>query len=447
MKKAKFTKVFMMVIILVASIILTTTALADTKPEYILEDPCEWFTALPGAQIYCGVHQGAGYQIEIPDNWNGDLLMWAHGYRFDPTYLWVEAPPFRSWLIENGYAWAASSYSGNYLDITVGMKDTKALVKFFQEEIAEPDHVYISGESMGGAVTVSSIEQWPNLYDGAMPTCGSVSQYEEYDYIWDYYVLASALTEHDATYPIPDDFVTSGQYAAVVNELAASPGMFPYLLNEQGEIFKNALEMRSGGERPLFDQAFNFWYGFMDLYWGVPVIQFAIDENPIGVKGIWFDNWNTVYQLDMDPALSPEEQALNDLVFRIQRDSQAVHPNGLKNIPVATGDIKVPVLSIHGIGDLLVPFSMEQIYAQRVSEHGASDLLVQRAIRDIVHCFFMEEEYTTAFSDLVTWVETGVKPAGDDFLDPAAVSDPYFGCQFTSEYRDYTDIPGLGFPA
>jgi hypothetical protein len=31
----------------------------------------------------------------------------------------------------------------------------------------------------------------------------------------------------------------------------------------------------------------------------------------------------------------------------------------------------------------------------------------------------------------VTWLETGVKPAGDDFLDPNEVANPDFGCNFT----------------
>ena len=32
---------------------------------------------------------------------------------------------------------------------------------------------------------------------------------------------------------------------------------------------------------------------------------------------------------------------------------------------------------------------------------------------------------------LVSWVETGAKPAGDDWLTPATVADPEFGCAFT----------------
>ena len=88
---------------------------------------------------------------------------------------------------------------------------------------------------------------------------------------------------------------------------------------------------------------------------------------------------------------------------------------------------------------------MEQIYAQRVAAHGASHLLVQRAIRDFGHCTFTGEEIVTAFVELVNWVEHGVKPAGDDVLDPAAVAAPDFGCAFNSQDRAYP--PPLSIPA
>jgi hypothetical protein len=441
MKRIKLTKILILVFILSTLLIPTTPALADT--EYILIDPCEGFEPLGDAQIYCGVHKGAGYRIEVPDNWNGDLLMWAHGDRFDPTYLYIENPPFREWLVENGYAWAASSYSANFLDHTVGIMDTKALALWFHSKIAKPEHTYIAGNAMGGAIAVVSVEQWPNLYDAAMPVCGSLAQYEENDVLWDYYVLSTALTDFETTYPFPEDFVSSGDYAAVIDGLAGVPGGYPYLLNEQGHKFKNAMEMLTGGERPLFDQGFIWTYGIMDLILGIPVLEFLNHIHWPGVNGVYVDNWDTIYQLDLDPTLSLEEEALNELIFRIQRDPQARHPNGLKNVPVTNGNIKVPVLSMHAIGELMIPFSEEQIYARRVAAQGGSDLLVQRAIREILYCDFTQEEYISAFTDLVNWTENGVKPTGDDILDPASVADPNFGCQFTSEDRDYSWVEGM----
>ena len=33
------------------------------------------------------------------------------------------------------------------------------------------------------------------------------------------------------------------------------------------------------------------------------------------------------------------------------------------------------------------------------------------------------------------WVEQGIRPDGDDILDPAVVADPKFGCKFTRGTR------------
>ena len=88
-------------------------------------------------------------------------------------------------------------------------------------------------------------------------------------------------------------------------------------------------------------------------------------------------------------------------------------------------------MSLHTLGDLFVPFSMEQIYTRRATANGVGDLLVTRAIRDINHCGFATVEMEQGFADLVNWVANGVKPAGDDILTPAVVANPNFGCTFS----------------
>ena len=43
------------------------------------------FAALAGTSTtrYWGISNGAGWRIEVPDNWNGDLVLYAHGYAGD----------------------------------------------------------------------------------------------------------------------------------------------------------------------------------------------------------------------------------------------------------------------------------------------------------------------------------------------------------------------------
>jgi pimeloyl-ACP methyl ester carboxylesterase len=412
------------------------------KPKYFVDELKLPFDEIPGLETerYWGIHNNAGYRIEVPAAWNGDLVVWAHGYRGDGLELTVDNPPHRVWLIANGYAWAASSYSKNAYDVAQGAKDTHALTKFFNGIVGNPNLTYITGVSMGGHITAVVIEQWPNAYDGAMPMCGVMGDYKLFDFFLDFNLVAQALAGVDAQYPPADDYLTA-TVPYVKGQLEAFPGTFPFTLNALGEQLKAVTMLRSGGERPTFDQGFLYWNGVAgDFLFGLGTGTGVLTN----VKGMPIDNADVVYQFDTDPALTPEEQSLNETVLRLTRDPQARHPNGLANVPVVSGDITIPVLTLHTIGDLFVPFSMEQIYAQRVAENGVSHLLVQRAIRDVGHCTFTGEEIIMGFIDLVSWVEYGISPAGDNLLDPAVVAGPEFGCAFTSADRLYP--PPLSIP-
>ena len=75
---------------------------------------------------------------------------------------------------------------------------------------------------------------------------------------------------------------------------------------------------------------------------------------------------------------------------------------------------------------------MQQIYAMDAARFGRSDMLVQRATRAVGHCEFSPEELIETFDDLVTWVEEGTRPAGEDILDAETVAADSFGCTYTA---------------
>lgn len=403
-------------------------AQADKPPEYFVDESTLPFDAVPGIPTdrYWGVHAGAGYRIEVPENWNGDLVMWAHGFRGDGLELTVDNHPLRQFLIANGYAWAASSYSKNDYDVAVGVADTHKLTTLFSGIVDNPDRVYLTGASMGGHVTAVAIEQYPNSYDGAMPICGVLGDYELFDFFLDYNVVAAALADVDMTFPPDPVEWQTESIPQITSTLAAA---WPFGLTPDGENLKSLTELRSGGERPLFDAAFPAWASFL---LGFGSLDGVVPRSP----GVAVDNSDVVYQFDTDPELSMAEEELNEEVLRVTADAAGNRNPGLNNVPVVGGDPTIPVLTLHNLGDLFVPFSMEQIYAERVAENGASDLVVQRAIRGVGHCDFTAEEFVTGFVDLVAWVEHGIRPAGDDVLTPAVVADPNYGCAFTTQTRD-----------
>jgi pimeloyl-ACP methyl ester carboxylesterase len=381
-------------------------------------------------QRFWGIEAGAGYQIEVPPDWNGKLVLYAHGFVQDAIIeLTVQQPRIRKYLVDNGYAWAASSYSKNGYDVKRGVLDTEALNQVFQARVGvKPTSTYITGHSMGGHITGVLIESFPNSYVGAVPMCGVMGDESLFDFFLDYNLVAQALAGVRATFPPPPDYLT-----AVVPRVIFSLGgpSFPLVLNEQGRKLRAATELLSGGIRPSFNETYPVWALFLfGLY---------LDGTFNGItSGNVATNVGRVYRFMPDGPFTPDEVALNQTVLRVPADPVARFFHGadnLENIPPVRAVFQIPVLSLHTIGDLFVPISMEQIYARRAASNGRSGLLVQRAYRDAGHCGFTVDEEATAFADLVDWVEKNIKPSGDPILDPAAVADPEFGCQFTQVQR------------
>jgi hypothetical protein len=410
--------------------------------------------------------KGAVYRYEVPFNWNGDLVMYAHGYRgciADPASgalvpIYVENPPLREYYLLRGYAWAASSYSKNCYDVKDGVESTNRLARIFAKEVSKPQRTLITGFSMGGHVTGAAIEMFPNVscpegrrgricrrfvhilgklsggvaYDGAAPRCGVMGDIEQFNYLGDFGLAATALAAEvnpavQQEFPPPADYYVN-KLPLIIGTLFSDFGAgYPWFLTPQGEKLKDLTRQLTGGERPIFDQAYPL---FQDLLFGFSGSDPTLD----GVlPGVLYDNRHRVYQFDDDPELTPDEQSLNDSIIRVKRDPGVNRKRFLRlqRVPELTGRISIPVLSVHTLGDLFVPFSSEQFYARDVAKHRRSDLLVQRATRAIGHCEFSAEELIRTFDDLVLWVNDGIKPAGDDILNSEAVSDTFFGCQYT----------------
>jgi hypothetical protein len=427
---------------------------SPTQPGYTIADPhCDPngtpFEPLtdaagsPVARVYAGIHDGAAYRIEVPLRWNGELVIHAHGYRGEGTTVFVDNPSIRPHLVERGFAWAASSYQTNGYDVGQGARDSHALLAVFRAVTGNAARVaYMTGVSMGGHVTAVTIEHFRGSYAGALPYCGVLGDAELFDFFLDANVTAAALAEVPISFPLQPGPDFAATFRAAV--LAALPRLGvrvggPPALTQRGEMWSAAVELRSGGRRPGFDGAFAFWNSIGSsaplndapfLFGRYP----GLSGGTIGVAAgnVTSDRF-TVYQLDDRWWLSREEAWLNREVLRVRPTTAPSHE--LAGIPRVKGDPRIPVLSLHTIGDLFVPLSMEQVYAVRVALHGQSRRFVTRAIRANGHCEFTQLELRTAFDDLVSWVRTGRRPAGDAVLDRRAVARPDFGCRFTVGVR------------
>lgn len=408
-------------------------------PGYTISNPPLTPVTVHGAPstVRQGVTGHAAYDIEVPPGWNGKLVMWAHGYRGQGTTLTVDPPAYglrQKWLDE-GYAWAASSYYDNGYDVRAGVTATRHLAEYFADQVGRPTQRFIAGVSMGGHIIGRSVEQYPRYYSGALPMCGVLGDDALFDEILDYNLVAQGLSGVRA-YPVPADYLTTD-----VPKIESTLGIdtvttaTPEPTNDLGKQLRAIWVNRTGGPRPGTDGAFATWKDFLFTL-AVPSGGTTLAEDPGQVA------------TNVGRQYTPNEPVdINSDVQRVPVANRAArYSNRLSQIPLISGKPRVPVLSLHDIGDGFVPFSMEQVYAQEVRRNHESGLLVQRAIRAAQHCEFSDPEAGRAWDDLVTWVRTGHRPAGDPVTDPKAVAGGTFGCRFTDPAAYGTGTRGL-FPA
>jgi hypothetical protein len=425
------------------------TARVQDRRVFAIDHESLSFDALPGlaSDRLWGVWGRAAYRIEIPAAWNGMLVMYAHGHRQQTDLLTVSTPGLREHLLRRGYAWAASSYSANYYDVRAGLEDTNALANAFTAlavehglGVSEPSRTYIFGRSMGGHVAAAAVEREtlaternPRRYQGALAMCGVLADAELVNYYAAYGLALFALAERPATrFPIPD-------YAAALPAVRdALFARFPDQLSQRGAPLLGLLMNLSGGARPGYVEAFPSWQDrLLQLGAGHDDLS-AVDLNGV-LSGSILDTTRIEYRFgdEVDPAIAAAFEAR---IPRVAADPDANPPrsDGVRWLPVLHGELDVPVITLHDLGDLFVPFRMVQIYAERAAAQGSGALLVQRAIRAIEHCDFSPTEESEAFDALTEWDQHGVVPAGDPVLDAAALRAPEYGCAFT---RDQTPLP------
>ena len=343
---------------------------------------------------------GSLYALFVPSNWNGDLAIYAHG--FVDAALPVALPTnddiesLRDALLQRGYAVAYSSYSENGYALKDGMRRTQQLRGIFRSRFERPHRTYIIGHSLGGMVTMALAETYPNHYDGALPMCGVLGgSLAEIDYLSNVRVL------FDFFYPgvvpgslldIPPGVDLNTQ---VIGPIIAAISADPTGAGAMASIDQTPIPFSSGPELVesiITAVAFNF-RGLDDI------LGRTHGHSPL-------DNASTVYTSSLLPP--PLMAAVNAGVERASRTPDAV--NYLEKYYEPTGDLRIPMLTLHGVLDPLVPVFNEGLYQQVVAGAGNSHHLVQRSFGRYGHCTFTVAEMIQGFEDLVAWVEQGVVP-------------------------------------
>jgi len=139
------------------------------------------FSVHAAGQLVEGMIEGAPYQIAVPAQPNGNLLLHAHGHRsFDSRLvakLELESTAHGE-LVANGWIVATTAYRRNGMIIADAMEDVIRLRNLIVETHGPLALVVIEGQSMGGTIVTHLAERRPDLFTGAI-AIGAALQAED----------------------------------------------------------------------------------------------------------------------------------------------------------------------------------------------------------------------------------------------------------------------------
>lgn len=138
---------------------------------------------------YAGTIDGAEFRVEVPHDWNGTLVLYSHPYYtpdIPPGIGFSTRPETSDWLLEHGYALAASDFRGrDGWVIEDAVEDQLRLLDWIEEHVGRPRRVVATGTSMGGLISVLLAEGHPRRIDGAVPMCAPFNSTAQWNQVLD----------------------------------------------------------------------------------------------------------------------------------------------------------------------------------------------------------------------------------------------------------------------
>ncbi len=344
------------------------------------------FTYSARAKTEFGKLQGAEFRIDVPDNWNHGLVVYYHGYRSENHGVNYDQKktlePVLAVFTKAGYALIQSGYSRGGWALEQAIPETEALRRYFIEHYGAPSETYVAGHSMGGMLTVMTLEQSPGNYAAGLDLCGAaedgpslISRAFDLRVVFDYFFPQ----ELPNPAKVPGDYEVTEKLSKKVASLLQSKPQAAATLRRFAAVHDD----KDLGGDVLFTT------------WVLKDIEQRAGGNP-------FDNRNTIY------SGTSNDNAVNDGVKRYAADPGALAY--LQRYYTPNGHLTRPVLAIHTTYDQLVPPSVPSNYAQLARTAGAGDLFVVQYVEHDGHCNITPEEIERGFAELREWKEKGIAP-------------------------------------
>jgi pimeloyl-ACP methyl ester carboxylesterase len=421
---------YVRIVLILALVLIALPVLpANAAESPALPDGCNW-VGLPNNAIglIC-MPVGAG-------KWNGDLVIFAHGYvgpmedltkGFEQLYF-LEGVFVPDLLTKMGYAFAATSYRTNGLAIKDGVADLVDLRATFiainaMQGRPAPLRTYVVGVSEGGLITTQAIEQKPEIFSGGLACCGPVGDFSkqieywgDFRVVYDYYFPGTLKAYGPDAMHIPQTLITDWRTSpsviqqTVVGGLAANPGAALQLM----KVTRAAYDPKNQATIAATV------LGVLDY----SVVATNNGRDTLG--GVPFGNKYTLY------LGSSDDRALNKGVARFTANQAA---KTAMNSPSyqTSGKLTKPLVTMHTTSDPIVPYWHEVLYQLKNWKSGTGANHLNIPIVRYGHCAFTAAELQFGFGLLVYKVTKAWPVNAEQALPNASLREQFRTLKANSE--------------
>lgn len=400
-----------------------------------------------------GAIDGAEYLVKVPHDWNGTLVLYSHGY-----YLEKYPPPpgaialstakeTEGWLLDHGYALAASNYTGvTGLAFEPALRDQVKLLDWFDANVGKPRRTISSGMSMGGGIATLLGERNRHRIDGVLSQCADYDEQGALNVSLDLNYAVRTLLTDDDTLPLvktaTPDVTVATLHAAIEQALTTDAGLAKLALiaslgNLAGWISAHEQEPAALADRI---RAQVMW---LDLAWvqGFGTGARGDVERRAGGNPSWNTGIDYRHQLAISGKLDVVRAAYQEFGGNLDADLAELNAGPriapdrkavayMYRYAVVRGTTPAPVVTLHNTADGGAISDQAGWYGELADDRQVRQLWVNRGN----HCAFSAAEEVTALKVLEERLDRG--RWGD--VRPGTVNAR--AAAFAPEYQNVMDI-------
>ena len=345
--------------------------------------------------------------ICIPPNWNGRLVIYAHGFVAPQAPLELPTDELTlsdgtfvpNLFLSQGFAFATSSFHKNGTAIEQGAEDLNKLLQHFKSAISPRSlqKVFIAGASEGGLIALLLLERYSGKYDAGLALCAPVAgssdlirHVDDFRVIFDYFFPTVFTFPPNQPGETPFGAVDVPQNAVLFWESVYVPRIIAALQNPLATA--QLFNVTKAATDPA-DPSSVITTALSLLFYSI----FATNDQIATAGGIPYDNRSTTY------VGSTNDADLNAEVERVASDGRARAYTRRFYQPI--GNLQRPLVTLHNTFDPVVPFEQEVLYSNLVAQKGKSNFLSAIPVPDYGHCNFSSQEIFQAFALMVQQAE------------------------------------------